>query len=33
MRILERFNAWPFVLYRAALGAGLLWAAATGRLA
>ncbi|MBA3811617.1 MAG: undecaprenyl-diphosphate phosphatase [Caulobacteraceae bacterium] len=32
MRILERFSAWPFVLYRAALGAALLAAAATGRL-
>lgn len=32
MRILERFSAWPFVIYRAALGVALLAAAATSRL-
>jgi undecaprenyl-diphosphatase len=32
MRILERYTAWPFVLYRAALGAGLLVAVAKGWL-
>jgi len=32
MRILERFSAWPFVIYRALLGAGLLFAVASGRL-
>jgi undecaprenyl-diphosphatase len=32
MRILERFTAWPFVVYRAVLGAGLLLAVANGWL-
>ncbi len=32
MRILERFTAWPFVVYRAVLGAGLLVAVANGWL-
>ncbi len=32
MRILERFSAWPFVAYRAALGGFLLWGVATGWL-
>jgi undecaprenyl-diphosphatase len=32
MRILERFTAWPFVVYRAVLGAGLLAAVANGWL-
>lgn len=32
MRILERFSAWPFVIYRAAVGVALLVGAATGRL-
>ena len=32
MRILERFSAWPFVIYRAALGVLLLVGTATGRL-
>ncbi|MHB8528882.1 MAG: undecaprenyl-diphosphate phosphatase [Caulobacteraceae bacterium] len=32
MRILERFSAWPFVIYRAALGAFLLWGVASGLL-
>lgn len=30
MRILERFSAWPFVLYRAVLGAAILGAWAVG---
>jgi undecaprenyl-diphosphatase len=30
MRILERFSAWPFVIYRVVLGAVLIWAAMTG---
>jgi undecaprenyl-diphosphatase len=30
MRILERFSAWPFVIYRGVLGVALLWAVATG---
>ena len=33
MRIMERFSAWPFVIYRAALGAFLLTAVALGILA
>ena len=33
MRVLERFSAWPFVLYRIALGIGLLVALYTGMLA
>jgi undecaprenyl-diphosphatase len=33
MRILERFTAWPFVIYRALLGAVLLLGVATGWLA
>lgn len=33
MRILERFSAWPFVIYRAALGIALLLALWTGVLA
>jgi undecaprenyl-diphosphatase len=32
MRILERFSAWPFVIYRGLLGVGLLVAAAVGWL-
>ena len=32
MRILERYTAWPFVFYRAALGAGQLLAVAKGWL-
>ncbi len=33
MRVLERFSAWPFVIYRGALGAILLIGVATGWLA
>jgi undecaprenyl-diphosphatase len=33
MRVLERFSAWPFVIYRAALGVALLVGAAMGWLA
>ena len=33
MRVMERFSAWPFVIYRAALGAFLLSAVALGILA
>jgi undecaprenyl-diphosphatase len=33
MRVLERFSAWPFVIYRIALGAGLLVALYAGVLA
>ncbi len=32
MRILERFSAWPFVIYRVVLGVGLLAAVALGWL-
>ncbi len=32
MRVLERFSAWPFVIYRALLGVGLLTAVAKGFL-
>ena len=32
MRLLERFSAWPFVIYRAVLGVLLLAGTATGRL-
>ena len=32
MRILERFSAWPFVIYRGVLGVGLLAAVAAGWL-
>lgn len=32
MRILERFSAWPFVIYRAGLGVVLLVGAAGGRI-
>lgn len=32
MRVLERFSAWPFVIYRALLGVFLLLAAANGTL-
>ncbi len=32
MRILERFTAWPFVIYRALLGVALLVGVATGWL-
>ena len=32
MRILERFSAWPFVIYRGLLGVGLLTAVAMGVL-
>jgi len=32
MRVLERFSAWPFVIYRAALGVLLLAGAASDRL-
>jgi undecaprenyl-diphosphatase len=32
MRILERFSAWPFVIYRAILGVTLIVGAATGRI-
>jgi undecaprenyl-diphosphatase len=32
MRILERFTAWPFVIYRALLGIVLLVGVATGWL-
>lgn len=30
MRVLERFSAWPFVIYRGALGVVLVWAVALG---
>lgn len=30
MRVLERFSAWPFVVYRGALGIVLIWAVARG---
>jgi undecaprenyl-diphosphatase len=33
MRILERFSAWPFVIYRGALGILLLTMIARGALA
>ena len=33
MRILERFSTWPFVVYRALIGAVLLYGATTGWLA
>ncbi len=33
MRILERFSAWPFVIYRIVLGLVLLAGVATGWLA
>lgn len=33
MRIMERFSAWPFVIYRAALGAFLITAVSLGILA
>ena len=33
MRIMERFSAWPFVFYRAALGAFLIAAVTLGVLA
>jgi undecaprenyl-diphosphatase len=32
MRVLERFSAWPFVIYRGALGAFLLLATANAWL-
>jgi undecaprenyl-diphosphatase len=32
MRVLERFSAWPFVIYRVALGVALLAAAGSGLL-
>jgi undecaprenyl-diphosphatase len=32
MRVLERFSAWPFVIYRGALGVILLIGAAAGWL-
>jgi undecaprenyl-diphosphatase len=32
MRILERFSAWPFVIYRLVLGVGLIAAVVTGML-
>ena len=32
LRILERFSAWPFVIYRALIGMVLLVGAATGFL-
>jgi undecaprenyl-diphosphatase len=32
LRILERFSAWPFVVYRALIGAVLLAGVATGWL-
>jgi len=32
MRVLERVSSWPFIVYRGALGAGLLIAAAMGVL-
>jgi len=32
MRIMERFSAWPFVIYRAALGVVLLAGAAMGKI-
>lgn len=32
MRVLERFSAWPFVIYRGALGVFLISAVALGRL-
>ncbi|HEV2365838.1 MAG TPA: undecaprenyl-diphosphate phosphatase [Caulobacteraceae bacterium] len=32
MRILERFSAWPFVVYRALLGVFLLWGISAGWL-
>lgn len=32
MRVLERFSAWPFVIYRGALGIFLITAVALGRL-
>ena len=33
LRILEKFSAWPFVIYRGAIGVLLLVGAATGWLA
>lgn len=30
MRVLERFSAWPFVIYRGVLGVALIWAATLG---
>ncbi len=30
MRVLERFSAWPFVIYRGVLGIVLIWAVALG---
>jgi undecaprenyl-diphosphatase len=30
LRILERFSAWPFVVYRILLGAVLIWASVSG---
>ncbi|MDO8728328.1 MAG: undecaprenyl-diphosphate phosphatase, partial [bacterium] len=32
MRFLERFSAWPFIVYRAALGVFLIGAVLTGFL-
>ncbi|TIW14329.1 MAG: undecaprenyl-diphosphatase, partial [Mesorhizobium sp.] len=32
MRVLERFSAWPFVIYRGLLGVVLLVSVATGWL-
>jgi undecaprenyl-diphosphatase len=32
MRILERFSAWPFVIYRGVLGIALIWAVALGHV-
>lgn len=32
MRVLERFSAWPFVVYRGALGVVLIWAVAAGHI-
>ncbi len=32
MRVLERFSAWPFVIYRGALGVFLISAVALGKL-
>jgi undecaprenyl-diphosphatase len=32
MRVLERFSAWPFVIYRGVLGVILLIGVATGWL-
>ena len=33
LKILERFSTWPFVVYRAAIGAVIIYGAASGWLA